>query len=136
MNFNIFEKKDQDLSGKNVPYIISTEMSPYRLYANKPNSLILFVKIKNLTKDPLLTSLEIKLPNKLGLNENTLLKEKKLQIGEIEPRKEKEAKIEIFGNINTDIGEYSVNLSVISHFRDYQHVLNRITKPLSVKVIK
>ncbi|MCL4381097.1 MAG: hypothetical protein M1331_02800 [Candidatus Marsarchaeota archaeon] len=136
MNFNIFGKKDQDLSGKNVPYIISTEMSPYRLYANKPNSLILFVKIKNVTKDALLTSIEIKLPQKLGMNENMLLKEKRLQLGEIEPRKEKETKIEIFGNINTDVGEYSLTLSATSHFRDYQHVVNRITKPVSLKVIK
>ncbi len=135
MDFNIFGKKPQDLSGKNLSYIVSTELSPYRLYANKSNSAILFVRIKNISKDSLLTSLDVKLPQKLGLNQNLLLKEKKIQVGEIEPRKEKEVKIEIFGNINTDAGEYTLNLSTISHFRDYSHEINRITKQIALKVI-
>lgn len=136
MNFNIFSKKENNQLIKNSLYRIATELVPYRLNANKINSVILFVRVKNITKDSLLTSLDLTAPSNLGFNENLLLKQKQINIGEILPNNEKELKIEIFGNTETDQGEYTLNINTIAHFRDYSHVINSITKSIILKVIK
>ncbi len=136
MNFNIFNKKEPNPLIKNSMYVIATELVPYRLNANRTNSLILFIRVKNITNDSLLTSLNITAPSNLGFNENLLLKQKQINIGEILPNKEKELKIEVFGNTETDQGEYTLNINTIAHFRDYSHIINSITKSIILKVIK
>ncbi|MEM3876037.1 MAG: hypothetical protein QXP35_03085 [Candidatus Micrarchaeaceae archaeon] len=136
MKFNLFGKKNANDLVKNSPYIVATELVPYRLYANKTNSLVLFVRIKNITKDTLLTSLDLTVPSKLGLSENLFSKQKQVKVGEILSNQEKELRIEIFGNIDTDQGEYTLNINANAHFRDYSHIINSVTKSILLKVIK
>ena len=52
---DLFGKKDASSEmGKTLPYRIVTEFTPYKLYANRKSSVLLMMKLKNLTNEPVL----------------------------------------------------------------------------------
>ncbi|MGC8651712.1 MAG: hypothetical protein ACP5UH_00460 [Candidatus Micrarchaeia archaeon] len=134
--FNIFGKKDaaSDLTAV-LPYRISAEMVPYRIYANRNSSATMVVKLQNNTNEILLTSLVAELPQPLGFDELGVSKQKEVRLGEIAPHDEKEIRLDIYGGLNSDPGEYTVTLTAIAHYRDYGHVLNAIKKHTIVNVV-
>jgi uncharacterized membrane protein len=134
--FNIFGKKDvsSELT-RNFPYRLFTEWIPYKLYSNKNNSCTLNVKIKNLTKETLLTSIVAELPDPLGFDQTGISKQREVRIGEVAPGDEREVGIEVFGNVNSDPGEYTVTLTAIAHYRDYGHIINAVKKRTSLQVV-
>ncbi|MGC8669974.1 MAG: hypothetical protein ACP5TL_02365 [Candidatus Micrarchaeia archaeon] len=135
--FNIFGKKDvaSDLTTI-TPYRISTEMVPYRIYANRNNSSTMIVKLANNTNEILLTSLVAELPSQLGFDAMGVSKQKEVRVGEIAPHEERELRIEIYGGLNSDPGEYTIALTAIAHYRDYGHVLNAVKKRTTISVVK
>jgi len=134
--FNIFGKRDasSDLT-KNSPYKISTELVPYRLYANKSSTASLIVRVANLTNEILLTSVVAELPNQLGFDEVGVAKQREIRVGELAPHEEKEVRFELFGGLNADPGEYTMILTAIAHYRDYGHVINAVKKRTTVNVV-
>jgi len=134
--FNIFGKRDvsDDLT-KNAPYRISTEMVPYKLYANKSSSASLMVRVKNVSKEILLTSVVAELPTQLGFDEVGVSKQRELRVGELAPQEEKEVRFDLFSGINSDKGEYTLNLTAIAHYRDYGHVINAVKKRTTLNVV-
>ncbi len=134
--FNIFGKKDVagDLT-KSAPFRVATEWTPYRLYANKKSSATLRIKIKNMTKEMLLTSIVAELPSQLGFETLGLSREREMRLGEIAPDEEKDANFEVFGTLNSDPGEYTLTLTAIAHYRDYGHVINAVKKRVTVEVV-
>ncbi|MGC8495914.1 MAG: hypothetical protein ACP5RM_01980 [Candidatus Micrarchaeia archaeon] len=134
--FNIFGKKDaaSDLISQ-PPFRLSTELVPYRLYANRNSSATMVIKVFNNTKEVLLTSVVAELPSQLGFDEVGVSKQKEVRIGEIAPGEEKEVRVEIFSSLNSDPGEYTVALTAIAHYRDYGHVLNAVKKRTTVNVV-
>ncbi|MCL4373477.1 MAG: hypothetical protein M1360_01985 [Candidatus Marsarchaeota archaeon] len=135
--FNIFGKKDaaSDLTAM-LPYKLSVEMVPYRIYANRNSSATMMVRLQNNTGEILLTSLVAELPQQLGFDELGVSKQKEVRVGEIAPHEEKEIKLDIYGGLNSDPGEYTVSLTAIAHYRDYGHVLNAVKKRTVVNVVK
>jgi uncharacterized membrane protein len=134
--FNIFGKKD--VSAELVqasPYRISTEWVPYRLYANRQNSVSLMVKVKNMTSEVLLTSVVAELPKQLGFDEMRVAKERELRLGKMAPNEEREVRFEVFSDINSDAGEYTVTVTSIAHYLDYGHVINAVKKRTTVGVV-
>ncbi len=131
----MFGKKDAQQAEKFSPYMISTEWFPYRLYSGKKGSSILFIKVKNLTNEPLLTSFAVELPGKLSFDEIGLSKAKELKIGEISPSGEKELKLNVFSGIDTDPGEYTVTMISTAHYQDYDKVINAVRKRTSINVV-
>lgn len=134
--FDIFGKKDavSDIT-KGSPYLVSTELVPYRLYGRKNSSSTLIVRVRNVTKDILLTSVVGELPAKLGFDEMALARQRELRIGELQPNEQKEVKLNLYGNVGTDPGEYTLRLTTIAHYRDYSHVLNAVKKNVSISVV-
>ncbi|MGI0134441.1 MAG: hypothetical protein ACREBW_05740 [Candidatus Micrarchaeaceae archaeon] len=134
--FNIFGKKDvvTDIM-KNVPFRVSSELVPYRLYANKNSSASLIVRVKNMTNEVLLTSLVLELPSQLGFDSLGMSKQREMRVGEVAPQDEKEVKFEIFGTAKSDPGEYTTTLTAIAHYRDYGHVLNAVKKRTTINVV-
>lgn len=132
----MFGKKDSSADvTKAVPYVLSTELVPYRLYAKKSSNIMLRVKLKNVTKDVLLTSLVAVLPNRLGFDEMVLSREKESRVGEMQPGEEKEVKFSIYSSVGSDAGDYTINLTAIAHYRDYGHVLNAVKKRIQLSVV-
>lgn len=133
---DIFGKKDATKEVANgPPYSVSTELVPYRLYAKKSSSATLRIRVKNLTKDVLLTSLVAQVPNQLGFDDMIMSKQKEIKIGDMQPQEEKELKFSIYTSLGSDAGEYTMTLTTISHYRDYGHVLNEVTKRVSVSLV-
>ncbi|MCL4404821.1 MAG: hypothetical protein M1544_00425 [Candidatus Marsarchaeota archaeon] len=134
--FNIFGKKDaaSDLT-KAIPYRISTELVPYKLYSDRKSQVSLFLKVKNATKEVLLTSVVLELPSQLGFDDMGMQKQKELRLGEVKPGEEREARLDIHNTMNADPGEYTIAITTISHYRDYGHVLNAVKKKTTVNVV-
>jgi uncharacterized membrane protein len=134
--FNIFGKKDvsSDIT-KNIPYVIATEFTPYKLYSNKKSSVTMSIKLKNNTNEALLTSMVIELPQKLGFDQVGVAKQKEIRVGKLNPREEKILNIDIFSNIDADAGDYTINLTAIAHYLDYGHVINSVRKRTLIGVV-
>ena len=80
---DLFGKKDvSTILQKSVPYKMTTSCFPYKLYANRKGSTMLTVSIENLTSEPLMSSIVIKLPSKLSFDQTGLSREKEIRLGE------------------------------------------------------
>lgn len=134
--FNIFGKKDaaSDIT-RGPPFGLSTELVPYRLYAKKSSSATLMIKVKNLTKEMLLTSVVAEVPSQLGFDEMMMAKQRELRLGELQPSEEKELKFTIYSGLGSEAGEYTLTLTTIAHYRDYGHVLNAVKKRVTVDLV-
>ncbi|MGC8629231.1 MAG: hypothetical protein ACP5T4_03420 [Candidatus Micrarchaeia archaeon] len=134
--FGLFGKKNaaEDLN-KEVPYRLSVEFVPYRLYANQKNSARMFVKIKNLTGEPTLSSIVVQVPKGLSLDETGISKEKEVKLGVLAPDEEKQVSVDVYGDAGTDKGEYTLSLTAFIHYRDYGHVLNAVRKKALLEVL-
>lgn len=134
--FDIFGKKDAaaDIT-KGSPFLISTELVPYRLYSRRNSSATLLVRVRNVTKDILLTSVVAELPNRLGFDEMVLSRQREQRVGEMQPNDEKEIKFNIYGGVGSEPGEYTLRLTTIAHYRDYSHVLNAVKKQIQISVV-
>jgi uncharacterized membrane protein len=134
--FNIFGKRDVSTDiEKNSPFRISTELVPYRLYSHKSGSASLFVKIRNMTKEVLLTSIVAELPQQLGFDEIGMAKQREVRIGELAPDEEREVRMEVFNTLTADAGDYTLTLTAIAHYRDFAHVLNAVKKRTTLSVV-
>jgi uncharacterized membrane protein len=131
--FDLFRKKDAQKPS--VPYSLVMRMTPYRLYAHKSNSLVMSVSIKNLGEEQLLTSLSLDLPDMISMDKMEMVKTKEFKVGEIAPNETKELKVELFGGLNTDKGEYTLRVTVMSHFMDYSHVINSMKSTATIGVV-
>ena len=133
---DLFGKKDaaQEV-GRTLPYRVTSEFVPYKLYANRKSSSLLMMKLKNLTNEPVLSSLVIEVPKGLSLDDVGLAGAKELRIGTLAPGEEKEVRVEIHGDAGTDRGEYTLSLTAFIHYRDYGHVLNAMKKKTVLEVV-
>jgi uncharacterized membrane protein len=133
---NIFGKKDSAKEiTKGPPYSVSTELVPYKLYAKKNSSASLSIKLRNLTKDVLLTSVVVESPGKIGFDEMLVSKQRELRIGDMQPGEDKEVRLSVYGGPGSDAGEYTLTLTAIAHYRDYAHVLNAVKKRVVVDIV-
>lgn len=134
--FNIFGKRDVSADiEKSSPYRISTELVPYKLYSHRSGGASLFVRVKNITKEVLLTSVVAELPQQLGFDEIGVSKQREVHVGELAPDEEKELRMDVFNTLNADVGEYTLTLTAIAHYRDYAHVLNAVKKRTTLNVV-
>ncbi len=132
---DIFGKRDvsKDLT-KRVPYVLSTEFTPYRLYSGRKSSLTMYVRLKNVTNEVLLTSLVVELPNKIGFDEMAMNRARETRIGEMTPQSEKGFSFNVCNSAGADKGEYTLTVTAIAHYRDYGHVMNAIMKHVPLQV--
>jgi uncharacterized membrane protein len=136
LNFpNLFGKKNVlDDLGKSMPFMITTEFVPYKLYANQKGSVTLNITLVNLTKEPLMSSIVLELPKQLSFGSLGLEKEKEIRLGVLSPSEHKNNKIEIYSNTSTDKGDYTIFITAFAHYRDYGQVLNSVKKKISLGV--
>src|SRR5271157_4845776 len=122
---DLFGKKDSSSElNKTLPYRIVAEFTPYKLYANRRNSVLLMLNVKNLTNEPVLGSVVVELPKMLSLDDVGMSTAKELRLGTLAPGEEKESRVEVHGDAGTDKGEYTLSITAFIHYRDYGHVLN------------
>lgn len=134
--FDLFGKKDvvNDLQ-KQLPYSIRTEFVPYRIRANVRNGSSLMLSLKNMTNQPVISSVVVEVPERLSLDETGLVKQKEVRLGTLAPNEGKDSRIDIYGGTGTDKGEYTVTITAFIHYRDYAHVLNAMKKRSILQVV-
>ncbi|HVC58577.1 MAG TPA: hypothetical protein VND15_03830 [Candidatus Acidoferrales bacterium] len=134
--FSIFGKKDvNDDITKAVPFRMTSELVPYKLYSNKSSSAMLMVKVKNLTHEVLLTSVVAELPINISFDEMGMSKQREIRIGELAPQEEKQVRFDVHSGLKSEKGEYTMTLTAIVHYRDYGHVLNAVKKRATINVV-
>lgn len=126
---DLFGKKDvsANLSAR-FPYSMKTEFVPYRLRSRERSSSTLIVSLRNITGEPVMGSIVVSVPKQLSVDSTGLSKEKEVKIGMIAPNEEKESKIEVYGDVGTEKGEYTITVTSFVHYRDYAHILNSMRK--------
>lgn len=134
--FDLFGKRDvaTDLR-KQLPYSISTAFVPYKLKANSRGSTMLRVNLKNMTQEPVISSVVVQVPDRISLDSTGIAKEKEVRLGTLAPGESRDAKVDVFSGANTDKGEYTVTISAFIHYRDYAHVLNAMKKRTTVEAV-
>lgn len=134
--FDIFGKKDvgEELVRK-VPYGMKLTFHPYRLNANKMESVMLIIELKNLKEEVLLTSVIVQLPKNLGFDQTALSNAREIRLGEIKSGEEKVVKVEVWGNPRTDPGDYSIDITAVCHYRNYGYLLNAEKKEVVLRAV-
>jgi hypothetical protein len=132
--FDIFKRSDSG-EGQKSPYALSISITPYRLYANRKSTVMAMVKVKNLSKEPLMTSVDIDVPDALSFDEMGMVRRRTFKLGNIEPGKESEFRTNIVGGLKTDKGDYTVGITATAHYRDYDHVVNVVKKMHTIGVV-
>ncbi|VVC01195.1 Uncharacterised protein [uncultured archaeon] len=127
--------KKEEPARAGLAFNISTALRPVRLSARKESSLELLVTLKNVSENPVMTSVSVELPKALGFENLGLTKIKEVRIGEVPPQKEKTVSFSVCSNTQTAAGVYSVLVTVSQHYRDYQHVVNYAKKSVEVRVV-
>jgi hypothetical protein len=133
---DLFGKKDSATElGRTLPYRVTSEFVPYKLYANRKSSTLLMMRLKNLTNEAVLSSIVVEVPKGLSVDEVGLAAAKEVRVGTLGPGEEKETRVEIHGDAGTDKGEYTLSITAFIHYRDYGHVLNAMKKKAVLEVI-
>jgi hypothetical protein len=133
---DLFGKKD--VSGditKKSPYTLRVRFNPYRLVANKNNSVNMVLSLKNVTGEPLLTSVVVKAPKLLSFDQMGLGNAREIRFGYLPPKEQKEINVEVFGRVQTPPAEYKMLITAFCHYRDYAHILNSVSKKISLRVV-
>ena len=116
-------------------FTISTSFRPMRLAARSNNSADLLVTLSNISGTPQMCSVVVELPTSMGFDSVGLHKTKELRLGTLDAGAKKDLAISIYSNSQTPAGLYQLKLSVYSHYRDYAHVLNSVSKTLELRVV-
>ncbi len=126
---DMFGKKDVSAGlGARFPYSIRTEFVPYRLRSVEKSSTTIFIRLKNLTGEAVMGSVVVSVPKQLSVDSTGLSNEKEVRLGMLAPGEERESRIEIYGDVRTEKGEYTVTVTSFVHYRDYAHILNSMRK--------
>lgn len=120
---------------RQLPYAMKTEFVPYKLKANGRSSSSLLVSVKNLTREPVMGSVIVEVPQKLNLDEIGMSKQKEVRIGLLAPNEEKRTAIDIYSGPATDKGDYTLSITAFVHYRDYGHVLNSMRKRVTISAL-
>jgi len=121
---DMFKKSETKRS--DVPYSVRTTFLPVRLGAHKIESSDMCIFVKNLTADPILTSVVVSVPRALSVDRNGIPKAKEVRLDFLQSGEEKEISVPIWSNVTTDVGTYPVQIKVIAHYRSYSYVLNSV----------
>ncbi len=134
--FDLFGKKDvkADL-GRQLPYRIGMAFVPFKLKANNRSTSTLTVNVKNMTNEPVMSSVVVQVPERVSLDSTGLSKEKEVRLGVLGPNEQKDAFVELYSNSGTDKGEYTITVTAFIHYRDYGHVLNAMKKRSTIEAV-
>jgi uncharacterized membrane protein len=136
------EKKAGEVSvegrpGTTNPFAVSLSYLPLRLSASSSNSINLVVKVKNVSPDAQLVSVDALLPRQamLGFDRPCINKGIEKRLGEIKAGEATEVQIPIWANSQTKEGKYDIEVTVYSHYIGYNKVLSYVKKKSSFRAV-
>ncbi|VVB57630.1 Uncharacterised protein [uncultured archaeon] len=132
---NLFGSSSSEAAPKGSPFAFSYSFRPMRLTGRSNSSVDLLVDLRNASNSPQMCSLVVELPKALGFDGVGLHKTKELRLGTLEAGAQKSLPVSICGTSQTQPGVYRLKVTVYSHYRDYAHVLNSVSKIIELRVV-
>lgn len=132
------EKNERPVPDKrDNPFNVSVSFSPLRLSAMNRSSVSLSVKIKNVSGQVQLVSVDALLPRDslLGFDPACINKASEKRVGELKPGESVEASMTVFSSNQTKDGNYPVEVTVYSHYIGYDKVLSYLKKSTSIRAV-
>ncbi len=131
------EKSQKKVYNSGKPFNISIKFVPLRLSSGKEGKLDMEIQIENATSEYQLVSVDALLPKKVmvGFDPTCINKHVEKRIGEIKAGETKTTVITVWSNSQTKEGEYPVEITVYSHYLDYNKVLNYVKKNLIIRAV-
>jgi uncharacterized membrane protein len=131
------QKVSEEVRKSVAPLRVSINFTPFRLAAMRDGSVNLIVRITNTTKDVQLVSFEVLLPKQemIGFDPTALNKYIEKKVGEIAPNETKEVAVTIWGTNQTKANNYPVEVTVYSHYLNYDKVINYVKKKAILRVV-
>lgn len=120
-----------------IPFKVSMSFSPLRMTANKSNSVIMLVKVTNLTNDSQMVSVDALLPRGrlIGFDPTCINKHTEKKIGTMTPGETKEVSIPVWGNNQTPSGVCPIGVRVYAHYQTYEKVLSYVKHRTSLRIV-
>jgi len=133
------ESKEESNAGqgnKQTPFMVSVSFTPLRLSPHKSNSVDLIVKVKNISPEPQLVSVDALLPKgvMLGFDKPGINKGAEKKVGEIKAGETTQVSIPIWANNQTSEGQHTVSVTIYSHYMGYNKVVSYVKKTASLRV--
>jgi len=131
------EKGVPKKSGSQIPFRLSSSFIPLRLTAQKANSVNVVLKLRNITDDKQLVSIDILLPREklLGFDPACISKSIEKRVGEVGPGQSVEVSVPIWANNQTAAGDYAMNITAYAHYQDYNKVYASVQKLISLRAV-
>lgn len=119
------------------PFAVTLSFSPLRLAANKASSVSLIVKVKNISGDAHLVSVDSLLPRDamIGFDPACINKAVEKRVGELKPGESKDVQIQVWSNSQTKEASYPVDVTVFAHYIGYDKVISYIKKSTSLRAV-
>jgi uncharacterized membrane protein len=121
--------------GKVAKFAVTTSFRPMRLAARSDNSVELLLEVQNTSDSPQLCSAVIEVPKGLGFDGVGIHKTKELRLGQVAGGEKKNISVGLHASSQTAPGNYRIAITVYTHYRDYTHVLNSISKQTELRVV-
>ncbi|MBU0591786.1 hypothetical protein KKF81_07205 [Candidatus Micrarchaeota archaeon] len=119
------------------PFSVSLSFLPLRLSANKKNSVNLIVRVKNVSPESHLVSIDALLPREamLGFDEACINKAVEKKGGELCSGESTDIQVTIWANNQSKLGNHKIDVTIYSHYRGYDKVLSYVKKSTSLRVV-
>ncbi len=133
------EKPQKPVAGSKYsnPFNVTVSFSPLRLSAKRSSTVSLMVRVKNVSPDPQLVSVDALLPKNamVGFDQACINKAVEKRAGELKPGESRDVNIEIWSNNQTAEGAYPVDVTVFAHYIGYDKVMSYIKKNASLRAV-
>jgi len=130
-------RQSTNKSVSQIPFRVSTLFIPLRMTAKKANSVNVVVKLKNITNDPQLVSVDVLVQKDkmLGFDPACISKSLEKRVGEVGPGETKEISIPVWANNQTAAGDYPLDITAFAHYQDYNKVYASVNKKISLRAV-
>ena len=123
--------------GRSVnPLEVSMYFTPLRLSANRANSIELVVKVRNISAENQLVSVDAVLPRNcmIGFDPSCINKTAEKQAGELKPGQSVVVNIPVWANNQTKSNSYELAITAYHHYRHYDKVMGNVKRSLTLRV--
>jgi len=117
-----------------TPILVRTRFKPYALKAMAESDTDLIIEITNNSKKEVLLSLTVSVPYGIGFDNLAMQHSKEVRLGTLTANETKEIVYRIQGNTASRAGIYKVRLTVMTHYRNYDLIENKVSKAIDLRV--
>ncbi len=119
------------------PFEVTLSLSPLRLAANTNDYVELLVRVRNVSDEAQLASVDVFLPmgTMLGFETACINKTIEKRIGEIKSGETKEVTVPIWANSQTRAGDHKVDVAVFTHYQTFSKIIASLKRSFVLRIV-